>query len=289
MTPGSLSVSVRSAATKSSRGPCSPDSGDRARSPWSRTATSARRRPFERIENVPSHKARRTRHQPDRHALLRQDLTCSETFRTVPSSARRADPENGFRRQVAHAPMMTFRADRPLARSARYPMKYMPRMRMVGAGPGDVRRSEQRDDRRLKGRREMARARVGRDQERRPADAGLGESDTERLIGQADHVRVAGRGHDFPRRLAFVGPAEDQDRHAGLVGQSPRQLGEVRHGPALGRTKCSARVQADDPPLAAQSQAKRRPGRPRLRPRPSWPARSGPNRPCSRRSRASFR
>ena len=104
--------------------------------------------------------------------------TCVRDVSLRPFERAQGHPENGFRRQIAHTPMMTFRANRPLARSARYPMKYMPRMRMIGAGPGDVRRAEQRDDRRLKGRREMARAGVGRDQERRPAHAGLGESDT---------------------------------------------------------------------------------------------------------------
>ena len=186
-------------------------------------------------------------------------MTCSETLSRRPLERAHGDPENGFRRQIAHAAMMAFRADRSLARSARYPMKYMPRLRMIGAGPGDVRRPEQRDDRRLKGRREVPRAGVGRDQERRPADASLGESDTKRLIGQADNVAWPAAATISRRRFALVRSAKYQDRHTGRVGQSPRQFGEMGHGPVLGGTECPAGVQANDPPLASQPQGRKGP------------------------------
>ncbi len=167
-------ASVRSAATKWSPAR-RPDSGDRARSPCHRRVTARLRhlelhsrtwRPTNPVAPVTSQTAMR---------LLRRDLVCSETVRFSRRERAQRRPENAFRREVAHTPMMAFRAYRPLARSARYLMKYMPRMRMVRARPRDVRRSKQGDDGRVKGRREMAGTGIGRDQERRPAHAGLGE------------------------------------------------------------------------------------------------------------------
>ena len=176
MSSGSLSASVRSAATKSVARPSLRTAAARARSPCSRTAT-ARRTPARahRERAVPQSPSHPSPARPP--CLTPPRLACSETCSRRPLKRAKCRPENGFRRQIAHTPMMTFRANRPLARSARYPMKYMPRLRMIGAGPGDVRRAEQRDDRRVEGRREMAGAGVGRDHERRPAHAGLGEPD----------------------------------------------------------------------------------------------------------------
>ena len=78
------------------------------------------------------------------------------------------------------------------------------------------------------------------------------------LIGQADHARVVGQLDDLPGCLAFVGPAQDQDGHARLTREPPRQGGEIFERPALGRAKRPAGVEADDP--LAGEQPQRRPG-----------------------------
>ena len=125
----------------------------------------------------------------------------------------------------------------------------------------------------LKGRREMARAGIGRDQERRPAHAGLGEPDRQRLIGQADDTRVAGRPHDLARWLALIGPANDQDRHIrpDRPVAAPARRNGVRASSWPGQMlrRCSGRRSAARPPVPERQ----RPGRPRLRRRASWPAR----------------
>jgi hypothetical protein len=52
---------------------------------------------LERIENVSSHKARRSRYQPDCHALLRQDLLFGDVSHS-PLERAQGRPENGFGR-----------------------------------------------------------------------------------------------------------------------------------------------------------------------------------------------
>ena len=69
-------------------------------------------------------------------------------------------------REVAHATVMALRADRPLTGSARDRVEQVKRGGVIGTGPGDVSRAEQRDHRNIERRSEMSRPRIGRDQKR---------------------------------------------------------------------------------------------------------------------------
>ncbi len=141
---------------------------------------------------------------------------------------------------------MPLRAHGPLARSAVDRIEDVEREWVVGPRPGDMRRAEEGEHGDVEGRCEMARAGVGRHQERRAADAGLRESEAQRLTGQADDARMIGLRDDRHRRLALGGAAEHQDVDGRLDGEAACERREVLGGPRLGRPEGATVVEADD-------------------------------------------
>ena len=101
----------------------------------------------------------------------------------------------------------------------------------------------------------MAGAGVGRDQERRPADAGLGQSDAERLIGQADDAAMRGGRDDLPRGVALAGPQRTRTRHSGLrrpvAAPARRSAPSASSWPGRRRRRCSGRPRGS-PPIKPQ-------------------------------------
>ena len=57
---------------------------------------------------------------------------------------------------------------------------------------------------------------------------------------------MTGRNGDLARRGSFIRTAKNEHGHAGLVGKSPRKLGEMRARPVLGGAKRTAGVETDD-------------------------------------------
>ena len=80
--------------------------------------------------------------------------------------------------------------------------------------------TEQGQDGRAEGRREVTRPRIGRDQEPRAADARLCQTHSQFLVGQTDHPGMSRQRDDFSRGVALSGAAEDQGLRAGLLGQA---------------------------------------------------------------------
>src|SRR5262249_49730383 len=84
---------------------------------------------------------------------------------------------NGRGIEIVQASVVTFRADGPLARPARYRVMEVEGLGVICQGAFDVRRAEQGDHRDVESSREVSRSRVRRHEERRASDTRLGQPD----------------------------------------------------------------------------------------------------------------
>ncbi len=87
-------------------------------------------------------------------------------------------------REVSHASMMFQGTGSTLAGATVEFVLQMDGTSVESFAPGDVCRAEQGDDRHVEWRREMARSRIGRDQQIAVFDGRFGEPQAQRLIGQ---------------------------------------------------------------------------------------------------------
>ena len=112
--------------------------------------------------------------------------------------------------------------------------------------PVDERGAEQRHDRPIERRGEMARAAVGRHQQCGAADERLGQADRKRLVGKRDRrgpIRQSWRSARACSRFARA--AQDQHAGAASIHEVLRQLGERFGRPVLRRTERGPWVQAN--------------------------------------------
>ena len=104
----------------------------------------------------------------------------------------------------------------------------MQRFRRECFAPGDVRRSEQRDDRDTKRRCKMPGTRIGRDQQLTGLDRRLGQSEAQRHIGQRHNMGMIGTAHNFAGCLDFRWSAQHQHALVEIAGDAvPRSLDEL--------------------------------------------------------------
>jgi len=132
-------------------------------------------------------------------------------------------PEDGIGAQLSHAAVVAQRADSLLTGTTGHRLLEVHRQRVICPSPGDVRRPEKADHRHAEGRGEMPRAGIRRHQQRRAANARLGEADAQGKASHATDPRMTGEGRDASRRVLLGGTTNDQHMSTQLIGQAASQ------------------------------------------------------------------
>ena len=142
---------------------------------------------------------------------------------------------DGIRGQFAHAAMMFQRTDTFSARAAGNVQLQIDRSGMVIVAPSWIGRSEDRDRRHPEGGSKVSWTAVGRNHEPGSPHAGLAQSQTQLLIGQALEFADDWPADRYePTVLAFRRSAEKQDAHLGAVtDQASRELEKCSLGHVL--------------------------------------------------------
>src|SRR5207248_6085834 len=122
--------------------------------------------------------------------------------------------------QLAHAAVVSLRTDALLTGATRHRVLQVDGAWVIGFGPGDVRRAEQRDDRPAKRRGEVTRPAVGRDQDVGTTYTCLGQAKRQREVRQSADGRVPGSVDDASAEVALRRPAQHQDAAAARASEN---------------------------------------------------------------------